>query len=76
MSSYCQLNQKSDQSTIFDVIVLIVSFHSDLYLPTGIMNIHSKEILCGCVLDFRHSVFSCIAPPVEMHAKEYTIYHI
>ena len=58
------------------VMVLIASFRSALYWPPSLLNLHSKDILCWCVVDFRYSVFSHITSPVVMHANYHTLAHI
>ena len=73
VSSSCQLPHRSNQSIIWDVMVLIDYFHCDLSWRPNLVNGHSKDLLCGCVIAFRYSVSNYIAWPIVMHDNDYTL---
>ena len=52
---------------VCDMMVLIASFHIALSWPLSLENNHSKELVCGCFIDFRYSVSNRIPSPVVMH---------
>ena len=57
---------------LHEVMVLIISLCSSLYLPPSIVTGHYREILIGVAVTCSYFIFRCTSPPVVMQTSEYT----